>query len=257
MPLGKRKYTQAFGGKYSKQPRKVARTAMWQPYGYRARYRRGRLEQELKAYTANVNSGTYNSGDVTVDLTNSWNYTPLVVMSAGDAIDQRDGAKIKLAGVQLRILAYNNVPGDIVNPNSGFGTCPIRFMVVYDKYPNGTNLASGCPEVIDTTIFDDINGVMNLNNRYRFKVLWDRTVHVDPIQTYGPNTTYNLYYGQNTVKQVNKWVKLRNLPAIFNSTSAGPSSVSQGQLYLMWCSTNSVNASGFGFKAGFRLRYVG
>lgn len=255
--MPKRSYTKAFGGKYRKgPPRKRARTAMWAPTGYSARYNRGRKDVEYKAWTSNINYGTFNSGDVTIPFMDVWEYTPIVTMAAGDAIDQRDGAKCRLQSLMLRMLVYNN---RIAATNTSWPTVAFRVMLVYDKYPNGTNLSAGCTEVVDTTAFHKLNCMMNLNNRYRFKVLWDKVFHIDPVDNYGPNTSWNQLAGQNTVKLINKFIKLRGLPSIWNGTASGPSSVAQGQLYLMWCSNVDSAAAHeqAGFSGSFRLRYTG
>jgi len=255
MPLGKRSYTKAFGGRSFKK-RKVARTASWAPTGYKGRYNRGRKDVEYKAWSSNINYGSYNSGDASIPFTNAWDYTPIVTMAAGDAIDQRDGAKIRLQSLMIRIMMQNLKSQ---SGNTGLGTIIARFMVVYDKYPNGANLSAGCSEVMDVAAFHEINGMMNLNNRYRFKVLCDKSFQIDPAQNFGPNTNYNLYFGQNNVKHWNKYIKLRGLPSIFNSTAAGPGSVAQGQLYLMWTATTGAGYQddAVGFSGTFRLRYTG
>lgn len=86
--------------------------------------------------------------------------TPINNVPLGDDSTTRDGRKIIIKSIQLRYGLYGS--------SGGTGYVSPRVVVVYDTNPNGTLPVFG-------DIFTDATGTayQNLNNRERFKIIYD------------------------------------------------------------------------------------
>lgn len=244
------------------------------PYGFPKRYSRGTFEKaELKAATWCVNGGT----GYYIPLANQWQVINIPNnIGAGTDIYQRDGRQITLKSILLR-MTLNNEAG-YAYPLGGptyysYQRKPqtVRLLLIYDRYTNGT-LPTGAD--IFQTAQDNggsniapIEQTMNLKNRYRFKVLWDKNF------TLG-NTTSNLSTvntngvfaggGPSTIC-VKKYIKLKNRRTTYGGTTNAIASLNEGGLFLLAC-TNVYGpldggAPAVGEAAGIagtsRLRFTG
>jgi len=100
-----------------------------------------------------------------------------------------------------------------------------RIMIVYDGQPNSGSLAS----VTDILQVDDVNSPMNLNNRDRFKVIYDKRVGIAGA-TY---TSGTLTTGNPEDKGGSKYKKCK-LDMVFSGTGATIGSISTGSLILLF-----------------------
>lgn len=106
----------------------------------------------------------------------------------------------------------------------------VRCMLVWDMQNN-----SATPAVTDILTTADILSGVNLNNRDRFKVLYDKRVVMNPA-----SYTANVITGGNPVTTYReKYIKC-NYETIFSGTGATSGSIATGALYLMFIDLNTT-----------------
>ena len=96
---------------------------------------------------------------------------------------------------------------------------------------------------------------LNLNNRQRFQILRDKHWTVPAVTNTAGVLTNGPAFNDTTGRfQINWFIKLKGLEAIFNNVNAGTiGDVSSGSPFLMFVS-DAVDAA-WNFKAVTRLRY--
>lgn len=95
----------------------------------------------------------------------------IVVCDSGNGVSDRTGRKILVTSISIKWLAAVNQ-----NATNTF----IRFAIVQDRQANEGGI-SGSDLWNDTSALDAIVSGMNLNNRYRFKVLMNHIECIDPV----------------------------------------------------------------------------
>ncbi len=150
------------------------------------------------------------------------------VIPQGSADNQRTNRKIYLKSLQLRGVmeaSGNNAPPGS-GPSDGWSR-PTSLVIIYDARPTGT-----LPATTDIFIQNDAFSMLNPDNSTRFRVLWrqDETL------------TGTRYVGQdaldtskdNSVKQIDKFLDLRNREAVYGTDGTGGiGDVDKGALYLV------------------------
>ena len=156
--------------------------------------------------------------------------TELTNLSQGDTSSTRDGDSIKATAIMLRgICAISPVAS----------TSQYRVMLVQDKQTNGA-LFTPADLLEDTTAGDNLISPLNLDNKYRFRVLYDK-LH-----------TLSVNGGNESIK----WSKYINLNQHFRyGSNAGTiADLNTNSLALVTISnepTNTPNQTVYS-----RLRYV-
>lgn len=112
------------------------------------------------------------------DGAEGYDMTPL---SIGDTLNSREGNQVKFTSIFLKY--YMNI-----NTSATDTTC--RVIVVYDKQPNGATF-SLTDLLKDSSIGDNIISPLNLGNKFRFKILYNR-IHQMSIN--GKNNCYGKFY---------------------------------------------------------------
>lgn len=133
----------------------------------------------------------------------------------GTGASQRIGKKVTLKSIQIRGAINAGALG--VNPFSGFG----RMFIIYDKQAN-----AAFPTI--ASILEQTSGTspMNMDNRERFLVLYDRQFALDQ-------------FGGNPSAQVKMYKKL-NLTTVFNAGTAGTvADITSGAVYVVFINENS------------------
>lgn len=161
------------------------------------------------------------------------------VVQGTDSIT-RIGRKIMMTSLQLRYDCNVSLAATGVPP-AGLQAGDIRLLVVYDSQTNGA--APIYSDILQaTTTGSAFTAPMNLNNRERFKVIFDKIRHLDP---------------QGPASQSFKLYKKCRLPVIFNSGNAGTvADIQTGGVFLMTIST--VQATAAAANGGFlwtRVRF--
>lgn len=163
------------------------------------------------------------SGTETLQLING-------CMLGTDAVN-RIGRKISMKSIQLRILFTLQTSSGgtaLTGVTAGY----IRLMVIYDAQANGGTVQYG--DIFQGTPAQGNVTPLNLNNRERFKVIWDKDKQIDPD---GPNN------------QMFKLYKKCMLPVTFNAGNAGTAAdIQTGALWLL--AMTSVQGTSAGVISG-------
>ena len=182
------------------------------------------------------------------------------IVKQGNSFTQRSGNKIAMHSIQLKLE---------VEPFAAMNQCHWRWALIYDRQPNGVE-----PNLTDIFSNYDLNGVpqntgaltyimSNPNNRDRFLVLRDRTIHV-------PYTALTVAGGVPTVAQqfqqcmvdtshIEDYVKLKGLVTLFKSDPANAddiASISVGAIYMVVYAENPQgNGNTLNCRFTTRLRF--
>jgi len=174
---------------------------------------------------------------LTTNVPTAGNVNLLNGIAAGTDYNQRIGRKITIKSIYLR---YTLNP--ISTASAAVGDT-VRVMIVYDTQANGA-LAT-VADVLQTSGYQ--SGI-NLNNRDRFKIMYDKW-HVMPANTY---TAGALTAGSPTQKFASKF-KSCNLEQIFSGTTGAIGSIATGSLFsLVISAANNVS----NINLEFRLRFI-
>lgn len=179
--------------------------------------------------------------DTAVSVATPGLVTPVNLVPQGDDVIARDGRKILMKSLWMRITGLSQAVG--TNP-----ICP-RVALVYDKNPNGV-----LPVITDIFTSTSSTAFKNMNNQERFVILYDNTaglgdamadVHIEIAGNTG-STPYSQYH-------VNKYVPL-NHTAVYGPTGSGTIVGSQtGGLYIVALGESSTAV---GVAGNFRLRFL-
>lgn len=151
------------------------------------------------------------------------------LIAQGTDFTNRVGRQVCLKSCLLRLLCSptNSAPdsqGDVV-----------RCMLIYDDQPNSS---ATVPNVTDVLTTADIFSGVNLNNRDRFKVLYDKR-----FQMYAnAYTAGSLTAGAPQQMFKEKFIKLPNLEVMFSGTGGTIGNIASGSLlFLSLASNGSVS----------------
>lgn len=153
-------------------------------------------------------------------------------MHIGSAVNERIGSKVSIRSIELRAQVTAPQSSSTVNAWTG---AIVRLSIVVDKMSNGT-------VPTDAMIWtDQINydpnccvALRNLDNRHRFKLLYDKTFNVSYYGQYGDHITKHVY------------MKLKKpLLVSFNSgDTGGVSDMESGALYFWFHESNNSSVLG-------------
>lgn len=152
----------------------------------------------------------------------TWKVNLLNGIAQGTDYNQRIGRKAQMKSV----LVNGNLFPTLQNSGSSPVGCFARIVVIYDTQPNSGSLPAG------TDIFasNDTSSPMNLNNRDRFKVIYDKRMQIG---SYLLTAGGALSAGSPNNVFWSKW-KSCNYEIIFSGTAATIGSISTGALYLCY-----------------------
>lgn len=200
-PLAKRRRMRA--------PRR-ARGQIYRGYSFA----RANAGHELKAVDTNWAAGSFSA----LTGVSTWSALLLNGMAAGAALNERIGRKVQMKSIYIR--ANVSMPSTGVTGN-GF----IRVMLVYDRQNNATDLNANLTSLFVT---DSAISLMNLDNRERFLVLYDRM------------TPMGLQWRDTEV-----FVKFKRcrLDVLFNAAAGTTfASITTGALYLLTAGHGFIGA---------------
>lgn len=154
----------------------------------------------------------------------------------GTDYTQRIGRKIILKSLFFRVNFFPSA-----TTASPTGTI-CRLLIVYDCQTN-----SAAPAVTDILQAAEYDAPMNLNNRDRFKVIYDKYI----MMCATAYTTGALTAGDPCPKMLSKYKKM-SLEEIFSGTANTVGSIATGSIYAMLIasSNNTVQADSY-----FRVRF--
>lgn len=167
----------------------------------------------------------------------------------GVEVNQHVGRKT--SGKSVQIIGKINTNGASASSESG----TVRFAIVWDREPNTT---AGVPITpIWTDVFLPVvavaagynyNNPVNLSNRNRFKVLYDKNWVINLNYAQDASSTINI-----NIKPVKIFLKLpKGCDTIFRQTDATVASIQTGACWLFMLASPG---SGHEFGAAFTSRY--
>ncbi len=141
----------------------------------------------------------------------------LVTLSQGQTQNERIGAQAKFIN-----LFFNSIAN--IEPTTNTETF-VRYIVFIDKQCNGAN-PSGADLLQDATAINNIVSPLNMDNKFRFKVLYNRVIKLSE----------NL-----PINQV-KWFKKLLLPVRYDGTGAAVTALTSNNLLVCVFSDQPVGS---------------
>ncbi len=153
----------------------------------------------------------------------------LTLINQGDTTNTRDGAQIKLTSFQIKgqCQLHTSATSSVV-----------RLMLILDKQTNQA-IYTTADLLSNVTTVDSINAPLNLDNKHRFVVLWDKTLTMSEIG--------------NEVRQFKYYRKL-SLKLRFDASTGAIADLTSYSLSLVRISNETTNLPNY--SAIIRLRYV-
>lgn len=191
---------------------------------------------EVKSFDT---AGTTYTADI-----NTASITAIFTPVQGTAFANRIGTRVKAKSIHIRGFVSNTAArahSDFEGPVN-----QVSVSIVLDMQPNGSN-----PAITDVYSSADPTGMLNLNNRDRFKVLKEKTFVFD---------NYNLLsavnFSSSTVNQIRtlKIFKKCDIPVFFNSGNAGAASDISSNNILMIIRSTYPNGIGNETSASIKTR---
>lgn len=189
----------------------------------------------------------YIDSNISGTLTSTYNSYLLNGIAAGTGANQRIGRKIVMTslffrwriGVDLNSGTnyLNSVPGDA------------RLVIVYDSQANGT-----APTWTDVFTNASPVALMNMANRDRFKVLFDKMVFLGGTVKFQLASTSAEFQPIGPVLAGGKKYRKLYLETIQQGDADTISSISTGSVYAMWIGSTADTCNGMRMQA--RIRYI-
>lgn len=167
------------------------------------------------------------------NITSTAAVTLISGVATGTDFTDRIGRKIILNSLYVR--AYLRPEDD------GCANNTVRLAIVYDMQTNGA-----APAYTDIFKQATTTAQLNLNNRDRFKILYDKLFALGAVQTTATQAFSN---GHNQFS-FKKYIKLRH-EMIFSGTTAAVGSIQTGAMWIVWL---GENAAGNGATLGWTSR---
>lgn len=241
--MPKRKSSSYNGGPY-KKPR-VVNTARYNKLPKRA-YTPSMVPMASRGYKNNPVEKKVNDTGVNayrVNTTGGFILCALPIL--GSDMNNRIGRKIMMNSIYIKgrvqttastIATDNYTPAQMM-----------RLILFCDYQPNGAT-----PAITDVLVTAAPEAQLNLNNRDRFKVLWDKEVVLDPfllVAASGGSCP-------NNIKMLKKYKKL-NIETVFNATNGGTiADINSGALYLLYIGSTVSGTDDMTMTISTRVRYT-
>jgi len=162
-------------------------------------------------------------------------------VGTGTDFNQRIGRRINVTSIQLR--GYFDL-----NQTTSTDIDACRMMIVQDCQPNGVT-----PNLSDVLTVDPTSGLvhpnafMNLNNRERFKVIWDKLISLGCYE----RNVGNIFYNAKPYIDVYKRV---NIPVEFSATGNTIGSIATNS--ILFFIFGSAGTATWKFSTNARLRFT-
>jgi len=198
-----------------------------------AAYREAPFLSNLAVRGLNLQPGEFKSVDANavLDVNTAGAVFLLNGIARGDDIDERIGRQVTLKSIQMRAQTYGTAGTGVDQTH--------RVMIVYDRQTNAAALTVA--DVLQTVAWLSHR---NLENRKRFRVLYDKCVNI--------NAT-----GEPGTSRVLEFYRHLNHPEEFNNGDAGTvADIQSGSLYLVVIGSEAAGATAGSINVYTRVRYV-
>jgi len=160
-------------------------------------------------------------------------------VATGDDFTDRDGRKILMTALQLRGIAYRDTATGQNLPDL------IRIMIVEDLQANGA-----APAVTDILKTAEPTSFMNMNNRDRFKVHFDRQLPISMSTVAGTSALSN-----GGVHNISVYKKL-NASVTFQGTANTIASIATSSFFLVTIGNIAAGTNDSAFLWSSRIRFI-
>ena len=233
------------------------------PYGRSQLYIQKPYQRPIGARgtTKGVDTRVHTVSQITTNMSNNTNIYPLNLIQSGTGSWNRVGRLVTMKSVRLRLSVKLTIASVTVNNQAR----KLRYVIVYDKQPNGTLPVKGDIfqyKTQDGTETGDWNGFLSYDNMQRFTILKDETVELNPQAGRLVNSTGAAQDNYELEKFVDCYLKLNHSTTFKSETAPCTiSDISTGALYLIYLT--DVNDAGTAANSGTvtiddglaRLRY--
>jgi len=155
----------------------------------------------------------------------------------GTGASQRIGKRITIRGIQLGILLGTPITTGL--------TQWVRVVVVQDKQANGAEC--GWDDVFDDGTggndYTSLSDPLKVENRYRFSILYDRTVMID-VQSAGSQ------------QRMIRMFKKVNIPVIYGNTGEEVDDINTNSIYLLVKPSMAAGTAAAVIGGYTRVRYT-
>ena len=242
--------------KYTPRKTKTLPYKKRQSKGITTKYSAKKKSREIKTVDLTITDNYGNAGVYVADTMTTLMFNTslsmvqnVVRVNQGAGISQRIGNKIALKSLRLRF-------GIELTGNTGTPPQLARFMVIYDRQPNGTYPSAGVILSNATTAGTITNGTayssINPTLFDRFIVLMDKTFIIGG-DVNGPTTATTEQKGFI----IDEFIKLKGLETCFSGNTAGSpiADIQTGALYIVGLGDQTANTEAFFMAGMMRLRY--
>ncbi len=177
----------------------------------------------------NVEIKNHDTGLTQTAISSTFQVLELTNIAQGDTTLTRDGASLKLVGVNLKYK---------LSQHASATNTQVRMLLVHDTQTNQSTYGA-VSLLADASIHDSIVSPRNLDNTRRFKVLMDR-VHV--------------FSSTNRTNSVHSFNRKLNIKIRYDNPAAAIGSITQSSLSLVLVSDEATNTPLITHI--IRLRYV-
>lgn len=218
--------------------------------GYPSRYDRGQdkrlktleaiIEKKNHTPTTITHTSAYTAGTALIDDLN-------FAIAQGDGVTARTGNEIVNLSISYRCRAFVNA----VVQTATTGATLLRFMIIWDRKPQNTILAS-----TDVLVDATVQGLYNINKEFsgRFQVLRDEVFAL-------PSATANDEGGATSYPEGNAvfwkgFIDLKKKKTVWTGSTGTQTSVEKGQLVLLTITSNGTT-NDTTFVMAYRIFYKG
>lgn len=204
-----------------------------QPFRKRySRYTRGGASLSRRQFVP----PNYVDQAINVQASTTTTETLLNGLTKGEAYNQRHGREIAMGSLEFNLQMS---PTDTTGTEQNH-----RFWIVYDRYPQGT-----APAFIDVFKLAHTSTLLNEDNRWRFKILFDSGTHTFSDRTAGSSNNY-----LHTVRRV---INLKGLITRYGNSDHGDiQDINFGALYLMNVGSHAAGVTAGTLYGNMRFRFV-
>lgn len=185
------------------------------------------------------------------------NFSPVALnlIQTGSSFFNRIGRKVRMHSLFIEANAF---PGNAANTEPTYN----RFVVVYDRQPNGATpaLADVLQDVSQTNALTNPGGSvlchMNMNNRERFIMLMDERKFLPPAAAVAPYFTSPVVTHPDEFK-IKRFIPLKMLETHFkaDSSPAVIGDIATGSLIFFAIADTTIAAQTYAWEISARLKF--
>lgn len=177
-------------------------------------------------------------------------------VAQGPGFFERIGQKLTMKTLHVRVSMYPREP-----PTDGADHELIRFALVYDRSPNGSEPAIQtifADYASDGTPVTSIKSGLNPTQTSRFTIIREHWIRLYGINGTAPAGAVASLTDNTGLDFINWYVKLQDLESVYSDADPDITAMVNGAIYLIgWTTAESQAQSALQYSAKTRLRFYG